>query len=131
MENKTTIFSTNKLKNDILLILAILIIFLVPLAIFLFGGEEGAYAEVLIDGKSAVVYSLSENITVDIDTEKGGRNILEIKENSAKIIFANCPDGICSKHRKINKTNETIVCLPHKVVVKIISKNNGVDITAR
>ena len=129
MENKNIKLDPKKIRNDILLILAILIIFVVPLSIFLVFGKEGDCAEVLVDGESVGVYSLSKNTVVDIATEKGGINRLEIKEHSAKIIYANCPDGICSKHRKINKTNETIVCLPHKVVVKIVSKNNEVDIT--
>jgi hypothetical protein len=32
---------------------------------------------------------------------------------------ADCPDKLCVKQRSIAKEGETIVCLPHRVVVKI------------
>ena len=32
---------------------------------------------------------------------------------------ADCPDQICRKHKAIDKSGETIVCLPHKVVIEV------------
>jgi hypothetical protein len=32
---------------------------------------------------------------------------------------ADCPDGLCVKQHKIDKTGQTIVCLPHRVVIEI------------
>ena len=44
---------------------------------------------------------------------------------------ADCPDQICVRHKAISKSGESIVCLPHKVVVEISSEEEqDVDIVA-
>ena len=35
------------------------------------------------------------------------------------MIDADCPDQLCVKQKKISLKNETIVCLPNKVVIEI------------
>lgn len=70
-------------------------------------------------------------VTITVDNETVSQyNILAIKNGEADIIEASCPDGICVDHIPISKSGETIVCLPNKVVVRIESGNNEVDITA-
>ena len=51
-----------------------------------------------------------------------GKNILVIKNGSAYVSEADCPDKICTAHRAISKTGESIVCLPHKLVLTIESE---------
>jgi len=36
---------------------------------------------------------------------------------------ADCKDQICADHKAIEKSGETIVCLPHKVVIEIQSED--------
>ncbi|WP_203623795.1 MULTISPECIES: NusG domain II-containing protein [unclassified Lacticaseibacillus] len=38
-----------------------------------------------------------------------------------QIIDANCPDQVCVKKGRISKPGQTIVCLPHKLLVEIKS----------
>ena len=41
---------------------------------------------------------------------------------------ASCPDKICVNHKRIQKSGETIICAPNKVVVEIKSKSkNEID----
>ena len=56
-------------------------------------------------------------------------NYLVIKDGYADITEANCPDKLCAKQKKISLDRETIVCLPNKVVVEIIS-NSSSDVDA-
>ena len=48
--------------------------------------------------------------------------VLVIKDGKAEMKSAICPDKICVKHRPIDKSGQTIVCLPEKIVVKIIAE---------
>ena len=41
------------------------------------------------------------------------------KNGEAYVSEADCPDGICAAHRPISHVGETIVCLPHRVVIKV------------
>lgn len=58
------------------------------------------------------------------------RNLLVIKDGKASMKEADCPDKICVAHKPICKKGETIVCLPHKVVVEVRGEDHHDDIDA-
>ena len=57
-----------------------------------------------------------------------------IRDGYASVEYADCPDGICAAHKPISRSGESIVCLPHKVVITVRSaENNGsgdIDVAA-
>lgn len=87
--------------------------------------QEGAAVVVQVgSGEDAQVVAelpLSEDAEQEIETEGGGVNLLVIRDGRAYITEANCPDKICVKSyaKGICYDGETIVCLPHKLVVSI------------
>ena len=106
-------------KNDFLLILCVLVL---AGAVFLWNnlvqGDNGGSAVVYVDGEASATYVLHTDGEYVIDTEYG-QNLLVIQDGKADMTEADCPDGLCVKQHSINKTGETIVCLPHRVVVEI------------
>ena len=110
-----------KTKNDI--ILAVIVIAVAATGVLLLNifKTEGEFAVVKIDGKETERYPLSVNTEVVIETGDDGRNTLVIEDSKAFMKDANCPDKICAGHRPVSKVNESIVCLPHKLVVEIVS----------
>ena len=89
--------------------------------------KEGGQAVVYVDGEASATYSLEQDGEYEIETD-GGRNVLVIKDGEADMTEADCPDGLCVKQHSISKNGETIVCLPHKVVVEVISaEESGLD----
>lgn len=110
-----------KIKNDFLLTGAILIIALVAFAIYMLTSSGGNTVKISVDGKIIKSFDLKSDINYQI---KSGNNInnLVIEDGKAYIEYANCPDKICQHHRKISNAGETIVCLPHKVVITIESE---------
>lgn len=113
-----------KLRNDIILISAVLLATAIVALILCAFRKEGGYVSVVQNGKEIARYSLSENVTVTL--ENGGTNVLVIENGYAFISDASCPDKICVHHRKIHCAGEAITCLPNKTVIKIIS-GEGVD----
>ncbi len=111
--------TSKKLRNDIILVAVIAVITATGLLFFGLNKEEGKRVTVSIDGEITATYSLSENIEVTIPTGEN-YNTLVIKNNKAQIVRADCPDGICVETRAISYVGETIVCLPHKLVVEVI-----------
>lgn len=111
-------------KNDIILILGVIF---AAAAVFCWSffqkQEEGAKAVVYLEGEAIASYSLKEAGEYEIKSEKG-TNRLIIRDGSADMTEADCPDGLCVKQHSIRKTGETIVCLPHKVVVEIHGGEN-------
>lgn len=106
-------------RNDILLILFFLILALAALIFMRFHGKSGAEVRVSVNNREYGVYSLDKNQKITIGGDDW-ENILEIKNGSANMIKADCPDKVCVNHAAICKKGETIVCLPHKVVVEVI-----------
>ena len=69
-------------------------------------GEEGNQIRVTLDGKNYGTYSLS------------------MDDGKAYMEEANCPDGYCEEQGKISGHTQTIVCLPHKLVVEVLENEN-------
>ena len=108
---------SKKLRNDIILIIALVLVALVALAALLLFRGEGAVVSVTVDGDVIAEYPLSEDREVEIESD-GGYNILIIEDGKARVESASCPDGICSAHRPISRDGESIICLPNKVVIE-------------
>ena len=113
-----------KLKNDIILAVIVVAVAATGLLLLNVFKTEGSFAVVKIDGKETERYPLSVNTEVVIETGDDGRNTLVIEDNKAFMKDANCPDKICEGHSKISYKGETIVCLPHKVVIEIVTEDS-------
>ena len=50
----------------------------------------------------------------------GGTNTVQIENGKVKMAAANCPDQICVHQKAISRNGESIICLPNKIVLKIV-----------
>ncbi|WP_373483923.1 NusG domain II-containing protein [Acetobacterium sp.] len=109
-------------KNEIIIIIGLVAVSLIGIAAFyLFTvTDEPLSVRVTRQGEVIAVFPLSEDHT-ETFTDASGSNTLEISGRSAKMIDADCPDHICVRTYPISSPGETIVCLPHKLVVEIIT----------
>lgn len=109
------------MRNDLIFIGSLLLgLILIGLAFFLLRGE-GDTVLVTVDGESFGVYSLSKDTVVDIRTGEDGEHLnrLVIRDGKAFVELATCPDGSCADRKPISRQGESIVCLPHKVVISV------------
>ena len=115
-----------KTKRDIILLTGI---FLTALAIWGIRGvvNRGTAAMVVVYqyGKEISRYPLSEDETVTIPFEEAGYNLLMISDGAAAVSDADCPDRLSVSQREISLKGESIICLPHKLVVTIDSDKEG------
>ena len=117
-------------KNDIIIATMIVLIAIIcAICIQVFIKKEGNVAVIKIDGQ--VYKELSLNVNTEIDLEKtagvDGYNILVVESGYAYMKDADCPDKICVHQGRISKVGETIVCLPHKVVIEIKGETTELD----
>ena len=120
------------LRNDIFLIVALLLAVAIGgIYLFVFR-SQGDIVKVTVNGQTYGIYSLSEDIIEDIHTGEGDKqhNRLVIRDGKAFVESATCPDGICASHRPIFRDGESIVCLPHGVVITVTAaeKDDAPDI---
>lgn len=115
-------------KNDYILIGVIGVTAVILLLIFgkIWNNSAGVI-EVMVDGKMRGRYSLSEEQEIDIN----GTNHLIIKDGKADMTDADCPDKVCVNQKPISKEGESIVCLPNKVIITVITGDtNELDAVA-
>ncbi len=112
----------NKKVNDYILIIIIILLGLGLLLSQRILGKSGSTVVIMQDGELLQRLSLEEEFcdgeALYIESESG-YNILEIKEGKAYIIGADCPDGLCVKQKAIDKQGESLICLPHKLVITV------------
>ena len=109
-------------KKDFILIMAVLVIAGVMALFIQLGNKTGETVSIKINGEKYGEYPVNKNTVIDIENEMG-KNKLVIENGRAYMESADCPDKYCVEHKPIENVNETIVCLPHKLVVEIISDN--------
>ncbi len=121
-----------KLRNDIILAVVIVLIAAAGLLLFVFNREQGTTVSVKVNGTQIASYPLAENREVPIKTGENDEhiNVLVIKDGKASISEADCPDKICVETRAVSYVGETVVCLPHKLVIEITNQNadGGIDV---
>ena len=111
-------------KKDLILGAGIIVIALAMLLVMqLTRGEEGNQIQITLNGKIYGTYSLSKDQTIEV---KDGDfyNRIRIEDGKAYMEEANCPDGYCEEQGKISRHTQTIVCLPHKIVVEVLENEN-------
>lgn len=107
----------NGMKKNDWILAGVIVVTAAAILLFQFTrGDSGAgAAAVTVNGDTFGTYSLAEDQTVDI----GGTNRLIIRDGTAQMEWADCPDQVCVDHSAISREGESIICLPNQVVVSI------------
>ena len=116
-----------RLKNDCILILIILLLIGVAFLLQYFHSKQGnTILQVYQNGILIGEYDLTRSQTFYVEgADSDDFNLVLIENGVVRITDANCPDQLCMKQRSITKNGESIICLPHKLVLQICSKEDG------
>lgn len=119
-------FADKKLRVDLIVIAALLILAGVLYLLLNSSRKEGGVAVVRVNGVETERHSLTVEGTFSLN---GGSNVLTIADGQAWLIEADCPDHLCVKQGKIHYTGQVITCLPNRLTVTIEGgESNGVDL---
>ena len=109
-----------RVRNDCILILIV---------VLLAGGfwfvqyinsmQAEAVLRIYQNGELRGEYDLSQPKTLPVKEEDYGYNLVMIEDGTVRITDADCPDQLCMKQRSISKNGESIICLPHKLIIQI------------
>lgn len=127
-------------KADIVLIIGCLFTAVCLGLFFLLHRDEGRMARITCDGVEAAVilfrdtepgeqFYLIRNTGKDVVTEvfdaypvlpeEGNYNLLSVEDGKVCMAASDCRDQICVRHRPVSGSGESIICLPHRLVVEI------------
>ncbi len=92
--------------------------------------DKGRFVMVFHGEEQIGSYALSEDVEYEIRTEEG-TNTLCIRDGEAFISAADCPGGDCMRMGRIGEAGGSIVCLPHRLVIRIESGEGEIDVLVR
>ena len=126
-------------KADLILLAALVAVGLCASLAVASSRPAGGTVVIKAGGKTAGTYALGEDrkVLVQADgtvqedvTDISGRadyNIILIKDGKASVTAADCRNQICVEHKPISEGGESIICLPHRIVVEIHSEKGDRD----
>ncbi|WP_093670579.1 NusG domain II-containing protein [Sporolactobacillus nakayamae] len=116
---------------DIIIVALLILISFLPFAIFsavqaktTTSDVKNRVATVTLDNKQIRKIKLTGNTRTfqfTVHSGDGDENVIEVRKNQIRIKSANCPDQNCVLVGYISKPGETIVCLPHHLVIEVKS----------
>ena len=87
--------------------------------------QKEAVLQIYQNGELTEEYDLSQSRTIPVTGDGNSYNLVLIEDGTVRVTDADCPDQLCMKQRSISKNGESIICLPHKLVLQICAKEEG------
>lgn len=119
-------------KADIILLAFFILIALILILSGLFykNGAEALWVRIYRDGEQILEYPIESEVTKEIAAyDSIGKNVVTIQDKKVCVSTADCPGQDCVKKGKISQSGEEIICLPHKLVIRI-EGGEGIDALA-
>ncbi len=111
-----------KTRTWIIILAAAAAVFAILSIVLLTSRGSGTTAQVIRDGEVIREIDLSrvrEPYSFVVEDGNGGANRVSVEPGRICVSEANCPDGICVSQGWLSDQETPIVCLPHRLIIKI------------
>lgn len=116
-------------KADIVLFFVLLAVGLTISWASLNSGQTGEKVRISVGGETYGVYDLAQDRTIQV-RQNGHTNNIIIEGGHVSMASSDCANQVCVNTGAIYLAGDSIVCLPNRVMVEILSesKGGGVDV---
>lgn len=120
---------TKKRIRSVIILAGILLVSVVWLVI---NGTKDDGERVVIALGGEIIQEMSLNVDASFlaGSKEGDYNLIVVEDGKAYVSEANCANQICKNSKSISKSGEVITCIPHRLVVTIVSPEKEVDAVA-
>lgn len=87
---------------------------------------HGAAAEIYLDGALYRTLPLSQDCELIVQTERGS-NTVTVRGGAVAVTEADCPDKVCVRTGAVSGGGVPIVCLPHRLEIRVVGAQSEVD----
>lgn len=113
-------------KGDMVAVLLVLAVALAVFLAFLPGGQKnGASAEIYLDGELVRVVSLDRD--QEFVVEGDYRNTVTVKNGKIAVTHSDCPGKDCVGCGWQSQSGRSLVCLPNRMEIRIVTAKSDVD----
>ena len=106
--------------RDCLFLAALFLLGIVLTAVVYCSSGNGNGIMITVDGQLYGTYALGEPQRISIKLEGRVANTVVIENGEAYMADADCPDQLCMHQGAIKRDGQTIICLPHRLVVEVV-----------
>lgn len=116
-------------KGDFVILALCVALGLLPLLLLI--PEKGAGQNAVVKVAGRVVATLPLSADGEYVYDENGENVVIVKDGKVCIARADCPDETCVKMGWVSEVGDTIVCLPHRLVVTVTGGEETSDAVTR
>lgn len=111
-------------------ILSLICLLLAALAFYAFANDTDAsqgarFAEIKVDGTVRKILPLERDTVYTLPERPDVR--IAVSHGAAAFTHSNCPDKICVRSGFLSSSGQSAVCLPNKVVLRIMANGSSND----
>lgn len=119
-------------KRDFIAIAIVVVISAVGFLLLNTGRAQGREVVISLDGSEYGTYLLADDKVIEVKSDIG-LNIVVIENGAVYMKDADCSDRYCVKQGKVSSGGDSVICLPHKLVVEVKSSDgeNTIDAVAK
>ena len=124
--------NVKKYRLDIIIIAFILVISLLLFLLVTYQNDTFATPSevyIFVDGALFGEYPLDVDNVINIDTEFG-HNTVVINNCKVKMSESDCDNFSCINMGEISMANESIICIPHRLVIELKCDKENIDAIA-
>lgn len=85
------------------------------------------HAEIYSEGRLVRTVRLTDETRFTVSCDSG-YNTISVNNGKISVTDADCPDKVCINTGSISNGGVPIICLPHKLEIKIVSADNNIDV---
>lgn len=112
--------------GDFVIIAVVLLLAAALTAWFALGTSDGQlYAEVWQDDVLVERVKLTDETDREIDLD--GHNVIVLVGKTARMESADCHDQVCVRTGTLTRAGQVAVCLPNRVILKIVGETSEID----
>ena len=119
-------------KGDLFITAAVLLLAAAICIPFVLAPSHGLTCEITQDGETLRRVKLgagfADTITIEGETVT---NVIRIDGDADRYESSDCPDQVCVRTGKLTRAGQVAVCLPNRVVVRLVGAQDEVDAVVR
>lgn len=113
-------------KGDLLAVAVTLLLAAAVFFLFLPGEDPGAaVAEIYLDGQ--LIYQLPLDTPAQLEVSGDYHNTVTVRDGKIGVTVSDCPGEDCVHSGAISATGRSIVCLPNRLEIRVVSAPGDVD----
>lgn len=105
-------------KKGDLILLAVFLVAVILTIVFAVGGDDDV-VQIFVDGQLKYEIGLDANTEISL---LDGEMTVVVRDGKAWVEYSDCAEQLCVNNAPVSSSGGMIVCLPNKVVVKVVEK---------